>query len=357
MPTLRTSDSPFCIGPFVVKPVLWLLLILCVPAHVQGCLRADDSGVSSAEQLTVYSGRTEALIGPVLERFEAETGVRVRVQYAQTAQLAAALLEEGSRSPADVFLAQDAATMGLLEREGILDVLPPEILDRVDPRFRSPTGRWVGVSGRARVITYHPDRVDASELPRTLDDLRDPRWHGRLGWAPTNASFQAAVAAMVAQRGEHETASWIAALAAGSPRVYPSNTPAVLAVQAGEVDAVLTNHYYLHRLRAEQGERITVRNHYLRGGEAGAFLSTSTAAVRAGTTRAEPAHRLIAHLLEHDAQAHFAAVNFEFPLAVGMPAPEGLPSTESLDAPEIDLGSLHSLETTVRLLREAGALR
>jgi iron(III) transport system substrate-binding protein len=342
------------------RPLLAAALVLaaaCRDRHGGGSVApAADAGRGQAT-LTVYSGRTEALVAPVIASFEKASGVRVQVKYADTAQLAATLLTEAARSPADVFFAQDASTLALLEQRGVFAELPADALARVPARFRSARGHWLGVSGRARVLAYHPGRVKAEELPRTVLDLTDPRWRRRLGWSPENASFQSFLAGMIQLEGEDATRRWLEAMKANEPRAYPKNAPAVLAVSRGEIDAALTNHYYTHRLRDEHGAEFPVQNHYFPGGDAGAMVNLSGVALLASSARRDAALRFLAHLLGPEAQAHFAAANHEFPLAQGVPGPEGLPALESLRTPEVDLAQLENLEGTVRLLRDTGVLR
>ena len=136
---------------FVTVATLGVLVsMLVAPLHAQ----------TNSEQLVVYSGRAESLIGPILAQFAEETGIHVEVRYGGTAEMAATILEEGANSPADVFIAQDAGALGALSKAGRLATLPSDILERVPAAFRSPSGQWVGLSGRARVLVYNPERVD-----------------------------------------------------------------------------------------------------------------------------------------------------------------------------------------------------
>ena len=219
--------------------------------------------------LTVYSGRSAALVQPVIDKFEAATGTVVDVRYGGSAQMAATILDEGDETAADVYYGQDAGALGALAKQKRLRELPPSLLYRVDERFRARDGRWVGTSGRARVLAYNTSVLTAEELPDAVVELTDPRWKGRVGWAPTNGSFQAFVTAMRVVDGEEATRHWLQGMVANEPKVYRGNTPLFEAVLSGEIDIGLTNHYYLFRFLEGTSNNIPVRNYSPRGGGPG----------------------------------------------------------------------------------------
>ena len=232
------------------------VMVLAVAALLgvaAGCGGDDDAG--GDETLVVYSGREEELVEPLFERFEQETGIDVEVRYGDSAELAATIAEEGDNSPADVFFAQDPGSLGAVEREGRLAKLPQEALDRVPARFRDPDGHWVGTSGRSRVIAYNTDALSEDEVPDSVFALTDPKWKGKIGIAPTNASFQAFVSAMLLELGEERTRTWLEGLKANEPKLYEKNTPVVEAVGSGEIELGLVNHYYLYLVKEENPER------------------------------------------------------------------------------------------------------
>ena len=310
------------------------------------------------QTLNVYSGRGEKLVGPVLEMFEKKTGVEVKIKYADTAQMAATLLEEGGRSPADVFLAQDASSLGLLAEKGVFAPLPEDITKNVAAPFRDHKGLWVGVTGRARVLAYNKNKFKKPEdLPKSADELTDSKWKGRVGWAPENASFQSAVSAMIQLEGAEAAAAWVEGMQKNEPKAYPKNTPAVQAVGRGEVDVALVNHYYLYRLRAEMGDDFPVENHYFRSGKADSMVNISGVAVVKSSGKQELAHTFVRFLLSPEAQTFFVEKNYEFPVVAGLKSPLGLPEIDTLNAPVIDLAKLTDLKTTHEILRKAGALR
>lgn len=345
-----------------LQTLLWVSALSLLSLH--GCKKADDTDSNAsangnseeaATTLTIYSGRAEELIGPLLERYEEQSGVELQVRYADSGELAATILEEGARSPADVFIAQDVTSLGVLAERELLMALPQAVLDRVPERFRDADGRWVGLSGRARVLAYNTNTLSEDELP-TIDELADEAWRGRVGWAPENASFQSFVAAMIELRGEEATRQWLRAVNENEPREYPSNTPMVRAIGSGEIDLGLTNHYYLHRLKDELGDDFPVANHYFRSGGAESLVNLSGAGVLASSEHAEDAAALLVDMLQSEAQQLLTERNFEFPVIDGVENEESLPEPSGLNAPAVNYGALEDLETTLRVLREVGLL-
>lgn len=314
----------------------------------------DESLPAVESGLIVYSGRSESLVGPIIEAFEAETGIDVAVRWGDTAELAATLLEEGDASPADLFYAQDPGGLGAVADR--LAPLPADLLSSVDPRFRDPDGRWVGVTGRARVVVYNTDTLQPADLPRDIQSFTDPKWSGRVGWAPTNASYQAMVTAMRALWGEEETRRWLEDVLANNPEVYPKNTPIVAAVGAGEIEVGFVNHYYLYRFLEEEGPDFPARNYYLPARGPGSLVMVSGAGVLETAEHPDAARAFLTYLLSAEAQHRFAQTTFEYPLVEGIDAPIGLLPLEELDSPEIDLSELADLRGTLRLLREVGVL-
>ncbi len=306
------------------------------------------------DPLLIYSGRGEELVGPLIEQFRESSGLEVEVRYAGSTELASTLLEEGSTTDADIFLAQDPASLGLAAP--LMATLPSEVVATVPARFRDRTGRWVGVSGRIRAIIYDRDQVQVSELPDSIDDLLNPRWANMIGVAPTNGSFLAFVAAMILDRGESATLEWLQGLAALEPLDYPKNSPIVAAADAGEVGLGLVNHYYLLRLQAEGGGK-RAANHFLSAGDPGSLVMPSGVAVLSNSDQSEDAHRFIEFLLSEQSQRYFAEQTYEYPLAAGVRPAASLPPIDSIPSPDIELSDLHTaLERATDLVAEAGLL-
>jgi iron(III) transport system substrate-binding protein len=295
-----------------------LLLLIPVLAAACGGNDGEAEGADTAQDagtLTVYSGREEELVAPLFELFEDETGIHVEVRYGDSAELAATIAEEGDQTPADVFFAQDPGSLGSLGEEGLLAELPANTVERVPERFRDPDGRWVGTSGRVRVIAYNTEALTDEQVPDSVFELTDSSWEGRIGFPPTNASFQAFVTAMRISEGEERTREWLE-----------------------DADA-------------------PVENHFLAPGDPGALVSVAGAGVLAPTDDRESAERFVEFLLSHEGQRFYAerAEEAEYPLVAGIEPREGLPPLSELEGPDVRLDAFGGeLEETLELLNEVG---
>ena len=310
-------------------------------------------GGGGDETLTVYSGREEEIVEPLLDQFEEATGIEIAVRYGDSAELAATIAEEGENSPADVFFAQDPGSLGAVEQEGLLAELPQEILDRVEPRFRDPQGHWIGTSGRVRVVAYNTDVLSEDDLPDSILGFTDPRWRGKIGFPPTNASFQAFVTTMRLSLGDEPTREWLEGIKANQPKLYEKNLPTVEAVGRGEVEVGFVNHYYLF-LAKEENPDLPVANHYLRAGDPGALVSVAGVGI---LEESDAAERFVEFLLSDEGQRFYAeeAEEAEYPLVAGIAPRAGLPALDELHGPEIELDELGpELARTLELLNEVG---
>jgi len=290
-------------------------------------------GQTDSETLTVYSGRSEELIGPVIEQFEEFTGLTVKVRYGKTAEMAATIMEEGVNSPADVFIAQDPGGLGAVEH--LFADIPDSIIDQVDAKFSSSDNKWVGISGRARVVIYNTDLLDEPDLPDDIWGFVDPEWNGRIGWAPTNSSFQAMLTAMRVLWGETKTRA---------------------AVGAGEIEVGFPNHYYLYRFLQEHGESFAARNYHPRDGGPGAVILVAGAGILETSRNKENAQRLLDFMLSEVSQQYFAGQTFEYPVIEGVTINRLLTPLSEINSPEIDMADMSDLDGTLDLLRETGVL-
>ena len=321
-----------------------LTILSAASLLLTGCAPQTDS-------LLVYSGRSEALIGPLVEQFEQQNGIEVEVRYAGSAELAAQLLEEGANSPADIFLAQDAGALGAAAKAGLLETIPEELYSLVPSNYSAADRSWVGVSGRARVLVYDPTQV--GDLPKSIFDLEGANWQGRIGIAPTNASFQAFVTALRILHGDARTLQWLQAMKTNAV-IYEKNGAILEAVEAGQLDAGLINHYYWYARAKEVGtSQMSSRLSQFEGADTGNLVNVAGVGILDGSDQAK---KFVEFLLSSEAQSYFAEETREYPLIGGLSPAVELTPLSDIPSPSIDLSDLDTLAETLELIRQAGLI-
>lgn len=333
--------------------ILRTLPLLLLGLLLAACQPADEAPTS----LTVYAGRSQALVDSLVERFEAESGIDVSVRYGRDAELLAALQEEGAQSPADVFWANTTGALGAASNAGLLVTLPDSLLD-LPAGFVPSSNLWEPVTVRFRTLAYNTDRLDAADLPASVMDLPAmEQLEGRIGWTPTYSSFQDFMTAMRLVEGEEAARAWVDEMQALDPQAYPSNTPMIQALAAGEIDVALTNHYYVLRM-TEGDEPGPVALYFFEPGDVGNLALVTGAGVLGTSTNQDAARQFIRFLLSEDAQAYAANVVYEYPVIDGTQMPSYLrPMDEAVElGPDFDFERLRELDETLNLMREAGAL-
>lgn len=314
----------------------------------------SSSPVAGAS-LTIYAGRSESLVGPLLEEIAGDTGLKLDVRYGNTAELAAQILEEGKKTPAGLFFAQDAGALGALSKAGFFTELPQETLEKVDPRFHADNGSWIGLSGRQRVLVYNPEVTDPATLPASILDLPTAELGGPIGWAPSNASFQAFITALRLVQGEDAARAWLEGIIATDPVTFDGNAPQIDAVASEEIAVGLVNHYYLYQARKETPD-IKAENYTFPNGDLGALVNVAGAGIIAAGDQQAAAAVVLDHLLGVEAQTYFATETSEYPLADNVPAIPELTPLAELQTPEIDLSNLDDLAGTLALLTDLGLI-
>lgn len=324
---------------------------------VAALLASTVTACSSANDLIIYSGRNEQLVGALLDQLEDAVGIDVEVRYGGSGEMAAQLLEEGQGTEADVFFSQDAGALGAVGEQGRLAELPADVLGLVPSSYQARDKRWVATSARARVIAYDPKTVSESELPKTIDEVVDPKWRGKVGYAPTNASWQAFVTSVRVLKGEDFAKDWLRKFAANDPKRYDNNINILKAVDDGQLPFGLINHYYWYASAAEKGGEANMKAklHRVGGGDPLALVNVAGVGVVQGSNQSEAAQKAVRFLLSEQAQRHFADQTAEYPANPDVkPGKHKLPPITDLQAPDIDLSKLSSLQETVKLLQEAG---
>jgi iron(III) transport system substrate-binding protein len=337
-----------------VRQSIALAATLLAGMGLAACGSDDKPGDKT---ITVYSGRAEALVKSVLEDFQRATGVTVQVRYGDTASMAAQLMEEGERSPADVFLAQDAGALGAVAKKRLFAPLPSEVLQKVPAAYRARSGEWIGVTGRSRVLVYNTAQVPTAELPKSVFELTEPKWSGKVGVAPTNGSFQAFVTALRVQHGDARARQFLVDLKANGAVIRENNVQIVNEVVDGKLAVGLVNHYYVFGAAKERGttvDKLPAQLYFFPDGDTGALVNVSGVGVLRKAATDPDARALVDHLLGSAAQTYFAEQTYEYPLVAGVPTATGLPELTSLESPKIDLNDLDTLQETVQMIKDAG---
>jgi iron(III) transport system substrate-binding protein len=333
------------------------------------------------DELVIYSGRSKPLVDSLVQLYQQRAGVPVRVKYGTDAQLLSALQEEGDQTPADVFWANTTGALGNAVDNDLLATLPDTLANR-PARFVPSNQRWIPVTTRFRVLAYNSDAVSPEDLPASVLDLPEhTQFEGRVGWTPAYSSFQDFVTALRATTSRDTARTWLNGMQTLNPKAWASNTPMVRALEAGEIDVALTNHYYVLRLKyggaegeyegEEEGEEheeeeeedaarasAPVKMYHFEKGDLGNLaLVTGAGALRA-SDQSEAAHRFLRFLLSERAQSFAATQVNEYPVVPGAPVPDYMmPAEKALKlSPEFELERLQEMDPTLELLRNVGAL-
>lgn len=335
------------------------------------------------EELVIYSGRSKPLVDSLVQVYQQQADMPVRVKYGTDAQLLAALQEEGDQTPADVYWANTTGALGNAVNNDLLATLPDSLVNRV-MRFAPSSQRWVPVTTRFRVLAYNSDEVNPDDLPSSVLDLPDQsRFEGRVGWTPAYSSFQDFVTALRLTEGTETARTWLEDMQELNPKSYTSNTPMIRALEAGEIDVALTNHYYVLRLKHggaegeyedEEGEEeeheeeeheegeprasAPVAMHHFEAGDMGNLALVTGAGVLQASDQNEAGHRFLRFLLSERAQSFAATRVNEYPVVSGTQVPDYMmPVDMALKlSPEFELQRLQKMDPTLELLRDVGAL-
>jgi iron(III) transport system substrate-binding protein len=317
----------------------------------------DISGGTSIEEmddlegeLEIYSGRSEILVGTLISEFdEYYDDFDPTVRYGGATDLVNQIQSEGDGSPADVFYSVNSGALGALADAGRTQALSSEVTEMVGEEFR--TDQWTGTSGRARSVPYNTDAYSASELPDSIAEYAE--FEGTLGWAPGYGSCQAFVTAMRLLEGESATREWLQSVQDSGIERYSDELAVCEAIANGEIDAGLTNHYYIQRV-LDGSPDAPIATAFTQG-DAGAVFNVAGAAVVDTTSKSDLAQNFVRHLLSAEAQDYFARETFEYPLVSGIDPIGNLPTVDELSPPsDLDLSELSNLQPTIDLMRDVG---
>ncbi len=345
---------------FEGKKILFVLLMLALvmsactagtaPASTEEVAITEESVVATQQaptvvqevvvtgDLVIYSGRSEALLQPVIDSFKATyPEVNVLLKTGSNSELANALIEERANPQADVFITTELFTIQSLANEGVLQSYLPSGADQLPAEFLGTDYQWTGLTRRARVIIYNKDLVDEAELPASIFDLTDPKWKGQIAAAgSTNGSMQAQIAAMRQLLGDEATEEWLNGLIANEVTFFGGHTDVRKAVGAGEFKIGLVNHYYYH-LQVAEGSNVGVIYPDQGEGQIGLLTNATSAAVVNGAQHLAPAQAFLDFLVSTDGQKLFAEQNYEYPLLPGVALKDGVQPLNDFRLADVDV--------------------
>jgi iron(III) transport system substrate-binding protein len=313
-------------------------------------------GSGSKTELVVYNAQHEDLVSAMLKGFAKETGINVTLRNGSDSELGNQIIQEGSASPADVFLTENSPAMTMVSDKGLFAPLDDDTMAQVPAAYVSSKKDWIGFAARSTVLAYNSGSVPKDQLPASIMDMADPAWKGQVGIAPSGADFQAIVSAVVAVEGAAKAEAWLKGLQ-DNAKIYRNNIAILSAVNSGEIKTGIIYHYYWYQDRAESGANSkNVELEFFGHKDPGAFLSTSGAGVLKSSKHAEDAQKLVNYLTGKEGQEALVASNaLEYPVGNGIAANQALKPLSELDPPTIDIGVLNGAQV-VTLMQQAGLL-
>jgi len=319
----------------------------------------SGSGGNATRPLTLYSGQHEDTTKRLVATFERQTGVDVKIHFGDESTLANQIADAGSKQSADVFLAKNTPALRLLERKHLLAHIPATTQARVDPRWVSLEGDFIGVSARIGALAYNTDQLKPAQLPASVMDLADPEWKGKIGIAPEDTDFQAIVASVLITHGRERTLEWLAGVKANAGSyVYSDNDVLADAINRGQVDLGAIDQHSWFRERARVGApRMKSRLAFFDAQDPGYLLNISAAAVMRSSHAPAAAQQFVAFLVSRaGAEIIAGSRSYEYPLGSKVPAAKGLREFNGLQPVSESFDDLGFGTRVVGLLQDAGLL-
>lgn len=319
-------------------------------------LSTQSVAADNNEGIVVYNAQHENLVKSWVDGFTKETGIKVTLRNGDDSELGNQLVQEGSASPADVFLTENSPSMVLVDNAKLFAPLDAETLKQVPAEYRPAHGRWIGIAARSTVFVYNPEKLSEQQLPKSLMDLAKPEWKGRWAASPSGADFQAIVSAMLALKGEQATLEWLKAMKANFV-AYKGNSTVMKAVNAGQIDGGVIYHYYRFIDQSKTGENSkNTKLYYFKHQDPGAFVSLSGGGVLASSKHKAQAQAFIKYITGKEGQDSLRTNNaFEYAVGVNAASNPKLVPLNDLDAPKVEPSTLNS-KKVIELMTQAGLL-
>ncbi|HVT65451.1 MAG TPA: extracellular solute-binding protein [Mycobacteriales bacterium] len=338
-----------------------IALAACGGSSSGGGDQVPGSGPLSGTTITLYNSQHEQTTRALINAFTAKTGVQVRVKDGDEDALTAQIEQEGSHSPADVFFTENSNWLQQLDDRHLLAHVDSSTLDNVPAGDSAPNGDWVGVSSRVSAIVYNPSKISPSQLPKSILDLAQPQWKGKIELAPAETDFWPVVASVARAKGDAAALAWLRGIKAnaGSNANVPDNETLTSDVDKGTTGLGLINHYYYYRLRAEAGgpSKFDAKLAYFAPRDPGYVEAISGAGIMASTQHLAAAQAFLTFLTSDAGQRILATSDsYEYPIHPGIAASSEMPPLKDLkpnDFTPAELGTgLHAKD----LMQEVGLL-
>lgn len=319
-------------------------------------LSTQSVAADNNEGIVVYNAQHENLVKSWVDGFTKETGIKVTLRNGDDSELGNQLVQEGSASPADVFLTENSPSMVLVDNANLFAPLAADTLKQVPAEYRPAHGRWIGIAARSTVFVYNLEKLNEQQLPKSLMDLAKPEWKGRWAASPSGADFQAIVSAMLALKGEKATLEWLKAMKANFV-AYKGNSTVMKAVNAGQIDGGVIYHYYRFVDQSKTGENSkNTQLYYFKHQDPGAFVSLSGGGVLASSKHKAQAQAFIKYITGKEGQDSLRTNNaFEYAVGVNAASNPKLVPLKDLDAPKVEPSTLNS-KKVIELMTQAGLL-
>ncbi len=351
--TPESRGAPGQVRAFVVVAAFALL---------GGLLSAcSSSGPGSEQVLTLYNGQHLQTTDGLVTAFEKKYGVQVNVHSDDEDVLANQLIQEGSRSPADVFFTENSPALMSLQERGLLAKVSSSTLAHVPSKYDSPNGDWVGVTARVNVLVYNTNLLQPDQVPTSIMDLALPQWKNKIAIAPSETDFQPVVTSVLRTYGKAKTLQWLEGLRQNAGALeFPDNETLVDMVsrRSNSIDLCALNHYYWYRERDQVG---AANMHsvisFLAPRDPGYVLDVSGAGILKSSPHKALAEEFLAFIVSHQGQEIIAHSNsYEYPLGSGVLTAQPLKPFDELQPAPLTIADLGDGSQAIALEQQAGLI-
>ncbi len=325
-------------------------------AVLSGC---GGGSAASVPSITLYNGQHVQTTEQLVVAFEKQTGIHVNIRSNDEDVFANQIVQEGARSPADVFYTENSPALEYLQERGLLAAVDPATLARVSSAYDSPRGDWVGVTARVSVLVYNTDLVKPDRLPTSVMQLEQPQWRGKLALAAGETDFQPIVTSIEKTHGKAAALAWLQAVKTNAGgHLYPDNETLTEMVNRGQAAIGIINHYYWYRERYDVGvPSLHSALAYFAPRDPGYVVDVSGAAILKSSQHKQEAQRFLAFVVSQQGQEIIAhSQSYEYPLGSGVSSAEGLRPFDTLKPAPVNVAELGDGSAALALIQEVQLL-